>query len=67
MRKPLSDYRKLGYDCPIIEDMFSFAGIIAGSSLTAAQLISANNFKYAINWFGGWHHAKRFVHFSSQF
>lgn len=39
--------------------MFDYASVIAGSSLSAAQLISSGSFKYVINWFGGWHHAHR--------
>ncbi len=32
---------------------------MAGGSLTAAHLINNGSFRYVINWFGGWHHAKR--------
>ncbi len=49
----------LGYDCPIIDNMYDFCCTIAGASLTAAQLVICEKFKYVINWFGGWHHAKR--------
>lgn len=51
----------LGYDCPIVDNLFEFCSVIAGGSITAAHLINTNAFKYAINWFGGWHHAKRFI------
>ncbi|GLV35263.1 Histone deacetylase 1 [Carabus blaptoides fortunei] len=49
----------LGYDCPILERMYDFARTIAGSSLTAANLLISGKYKIAINWFGGWHHAQR--------
>ena len=48
-----------GYDCPLVEDLFDFCCTVAGASITAAHLININKFKYVINWFGGWHHAKR--------
>jgi acetoin utilization deacetylase AcuC-like enzyme len=40
--------------------MYEYASRVAGSSLTAASLLISNTCKYTINWFGGWHHAKRF-------
>lgn len=49
----------LGYDCPILENILDFCKTIAGGSLTAANIIINGNFKVAINWFGGWHHAQR--------
>lgn len=49
----------LGYDCPLVDDLFEFCCTVAGASVTAAHLININRFKYVINWFGGWHHAKR--------
>ncbi|CAH0561320.1 unnamed protein product [Brassicogethes aeneus] len=49
----------LGYDCPILENMFDFARVVAGGSLTAAKLLAAKKCRTAINWFGGWHHAQR--------
>ena len=52
----------IGYDCPYIENMFDFCCTIAGASLTAAHLINMNNFKYVVNWYGRWHHAKRLTY-----
>ncbi len=49
----------IGYDCPLIEKLFQHCSLIAGSSLTAAELINSNRFNYVINWYGGWHHSKR--------
>jgi histone deacetylase 8 len=49
----------IGYDCEIIENVFEFCSVIAGASITAAHLINMSQFNYCINWFGGWHHAKR--------
>lgn len=50
----------IGYDdCPLIDNVWDFARTVGGASLTAAHLVNIDAFKYAINWFGGWHHAKR--------
>lgn len=49
----------IGYDCPYIENLYDYVSTVAGASLTAAHLINQATFKYVINWFGGWHHAKR--------
>ena len=50
----------IGYDCPLIDNLFEYCCNIGGASLTAAHLINNSSFKYVVNWFGGWHHAKRF-------
>uniref|UniRef100_A0A4W3GS23 Histone deacetylase 8 n=1 Tax=Callorhinchus milii TaxID=7868 RepID=A0A4W3GS23_CALMI len=49
----------LGYDCPAIEGVFDFAAAVAGASLTAAQCLIDKTCQVAINWPGGWHHAKK--------
>lgn len=49
----------IGYDCEIFENLFDFCEFIGGASVTAAHLINHETSKYVINWFGGWHHAKR--------
>lgn len=48
----------LGYDCPKIKNLWNFTKIIAGGSITAADLL-LNGTEIAINWCGGWHHAQR--------
>jgi hypothetical protein len=35
--------------------------VIGGASVTAAHLINNDSSKYVVNWFGGWHHAKRYA------
>jgi histone deacetylase 8 len=47
------------YDCPLIEGIYRFAQIIAGASITAAQVLVSGLARVAINWNGGWHHAQR--------
>lgn len=47
------------YDCPLIDRIYEFCGLVGGSSITAAHALLSGNYNYAINWFGGWHHAKR--------
>lgn len=48
----------LGYDCPKIYNLWKFVRMIAGASVTAANLI-LNGRQTVINWCGGWHHAQR--------
>ncbi|XP_060688640.1 histone deacetylase 8 [Hemiscyllium ocellatum] len=49
----------LGYDCPATEGVFDYAAAVAGATLTAAQCLIDKKCKVAINWPGGWHHAKK--------
>uniref|UniRef100_T1JJ77 Histone deacetylase n=1 Tax=Strigamia maritima TaxID=126957 RepID=T1JJ77_STRMM len=51
-----SDY---GYDCPVLANMFSYASTIAGGTISGARCLAEFNFQIAINWCGGWHHAKK--------
>ncbi|XP_065413258.1 histone deacetylase 8 isoform X4 [Chrysemys picta bellii] len=48
----------LGYDCPATEGIFDYAAAVGGASITAAQCLMDGKCKVAINWPGGWHHAK---------
>lgn len=48
----------LGYDCPKIYNLWKFVQVIAGASVTAADLLLGGR-KIVINWCGGWHHAQR--------
>ncbi|XP_062040546.1 histone deacetylase 8 isoform X1 [Lepus europaeus] len=49
----------LGYDCPATEGIFDYAAAVAGATITAAQCLIDGMCKVAINWSGGWHHAKK--------
>uniref|UniRef100_A0A3B1ISE7 Histone deacetylase 8 n=1 Tax=Astyanax mexicanus TaxID=7994 RepID=A0A3B1ISE7_ASTMX len=49
----------LGYDCPIVEGIFDYAAAVGGATLTAAQCLLDGKCEVAINWAGGWHHAKK--------
>ena len=49
----------LVYDCPVFDGMEDFARTIVSASLTAATLLLENKVHTAINWSGGWHHARR--------
>ncbi|XP_067853011.1 histone deacetylase 8 isoform X3 [Heptranchias perlo] len=49
----------LGYDCPATEGVFDYAAAVAGATLTAAQCLIDKKYQVAINWPGGWHHAKK--------
>uniref|UniRef100_A0A8C1GF55 Histone deacetylase 8 n=1 Tax=Cyprinus carpio TaxID=7962 RepID=A0A8C1GF55_CYPCA len=49
----------LGYDCPVVEGIFDYAAAVGGATLTAAQNLLDGKCDVAINWAGGWHHAKK--------
>ncbi|XP_075396200.1 histone deacetylase 8-like isoform X1 [Tenrec ecaudatus] len=51
----------LGYDCPATEGIFDCAAAVGGATITAAQCLIDGKSKIAINWSGGWHHAKNRV------
>lgn len=54
----------LGYDCPIIKNIWTFTTYIAGASLTAAKALTTMKYRFSINWCGGWHHALRLLFLS---
>jgi histone deacetylase 1/2 len=47
------------FDCPGFEGLFSYCQLSAGSSIDAAHLIIAGEGDIAINWMGGFHHARK--------
>jgi len=47
------------FDCPLFDDLYDCVRHVAGGSLTAANCIISDTADIAINWCGGWHHAKR--------
>ncbi|XP_059148896.1 histone deacetylase 8-like [Physella acuta] len=49
----------LSYDCPHQNGVFETARLICGASIVAAEKILDGSANVAINWYGGWHHAKR--------
>nr|XP_028602168.1 histone deacetylase 8 isoform X1 [Podarcis muralis] len=49
----------LGYDCPTSEGIFDYAAAVGGATITAAQCLVNGDCQVAINWPGGWHHAKK--------
>ena len=51
----------LGYDCPLFEEVFQCASIIAGGSLIASQKLVNEECSVAVNWQGGWHHGQRYT------
>lgn len=48
-----------GYDCPVEEGTFEITSWIAGGTITAASCLNSGKYNVAINWCGGWHHAKK--------
>ena len=49
----------LSYDCPPQNKLYERCQLIAGSTLSAARSLTSGQYKVAINWHGGWHHARR--------
>ncbi len=49
------------YDCPIFPGVYDYVCAIAGASLVAAEAILKGDTDIAINWYGGWHHARKLV------
>ncbi|GFR66354.1 histone deacetylase [Elysia marginata] len=49
----------LSYDCPLQDGIFETASLISGASIVAADTLISGQADIAINWYGGWHHAKR--------
>ena len=52
------------YDCPLQDGIFETASLISGASIVAADTLISGQANMAINWYGGWHHAKRLDSFS---
>lgn len=52
----------LGFDCPVFDELFNCVSIVAGGTLTAAELLNKQECNIAINWQGGWHHAQRYTY-----
>ncbi|KAG6632163.1 hypothetical protein CIPAW_13G139600 [Carya illinoinensis] len=52
----------LGEDCPVFENLFEFCQIYAGGTIDAACRLNNQLCDIAINWAGGLHHAKKYVH-----
>jgi acetoin utilization deacetylase AcuC-like enzyme len=46
-------------DCPVYTGLFNFCQQAVGASLDCADLIIAGEADIAINWAGGFHHAKK--------
>ncbi|XP_072178285.1 histone deacetylase 8-like [Diadema setosum] len=49
----------LGYDCPSLPLVYDFVRLVAGASLSCAKALIQQKCRVAINWNGGWHHARR--------
>ncbi|KAK2172727.1 hypothetical protein NP493_931g00010 [Ridgeia piscesae] len=49
----------LSYDCPAYPGVFEHACVLAGATMTAATCLMSDLCDVAVNWCGGWHHAKR--------
>lgn len=50
-----------GYDCPPFANVFEYVSCIAGASLSLADCLMREEAQVAINWYGGWHHGKKYA------
>lgn len=48
-----------GYDCPSFDGLYDFCQLAVGGSIDAADIIITGYSDIAINWSGGFHHAKK--------
>ena len=48
-----------GVDCTAFDGLFEYTKLVTGGSLDAARELTANYADIAINWAGGFHHAKQ--------
>ncbi|GAA54417.1 histone deacetylase 8 [Clonorchis sinensis] len=56
---PFLDSFGLSYDCPGFPHVFDYSVAAVTGSLAAAEALLQGHCQVAINWAGGWHHAKR--------
>ncbi|ELU03635.1 hypothetical protein CAPTEDRAFT_148478 [Capitella teleta] len=49
----------LMYDCPAYPGVYDYASAVVGGSIAAAIHLTEGHSQVAVNWAGGWHHAKR--------
>ncbi|BFZ24869.1 hypothetical protein BsWGS_27908 [Bradybaena similaris] len=49
----------LSYDCPLQKGIYETCALIGGATIVAAETLINKAADVAINWYGGWHHAKR--------
>ncbi|VUZ55658.1 unnamed protein product [Hymenolepis diminuta] len=50
----------VGEDCPIFDGIYNFCSLYTGASLMGARYLNDGYTDIAINWAGGFHHAKKF-------
>lgn len=60
-KRPNSKHRQFGlsHDCPTFPGLSDHVALIAGASITAAELLATGQADIAIAWDGGRHHAKK--------
>jgi len=58
---PFTCYSVAAYDCPAYPGVFEHACVLAGATMTAATCLMSDLCDVAVNWCGGWHHAKRWL------
>ncbi|XP_064788943.1 histone deacetylase 8-like [Oncorhynchus masou masou] len=49
----------LGYDSSVVEGIYDYAAAVGGATLTAPQCLLDKRGEVAIDWSGGWYHAKK--------
>ena len=56
--KPMQRFN-VGEDCPVFDGMFEFFQLSTGGSIAGAVKLNKRETDIAINWAGGYHHAKK--------
>ena len=47
------------FDCPVFHGLYKYCCMTTGASLAAAKKLNSRDLDIAINWSGGFHHAKK--------
>lgn len=55
----LSEQFGLDYDCPLVDKHYTMITWQAGGTLAATHALMNGSCSIAVNWEGGWHHAKK--------
>ena len=57
----IASFWYIGYDCPPFTVLFENVSCVAGASLAMATYLVRKEAHVTINWYGGWHHGKKYV------
>ena len=52
-------HKNSNQDCPVFKGILDYCQIYTSASISSASDLSPKEYKYCINWMGGYHHAKK--------